>query len=1562
MKSIKTRLVSAFLLIMTILSLFPTAAFAASGTGKGITITKDQAYWSTRLLANGTPYSYRPPLVDGKLVYCMDSGLGYHYATASYLNSFTWTSGTGADADAVLQSAVTNSGLGEMDAATVENVKWMMTYLNDCKESNVGQLFMAVQTYVWENQSYKGEPGGDGDAGGYANADTYELYLSLIDSLLAKKAAEDAEFQRQIEEYAAQGIAATIVEDESARWAVYAISSNRKNQSFFNYYGPRKLVTGEPAPDQPEQPTGGTGKIVLKKTAGGTTTGLAGARFSIYFNGQIVGSDITNAQGEIYVEDAATGLWSFVETSAPDGFCVDPTPKSVYVDVTEGDREYTVAAVNYEKPDMKITKRDAMSGKPIAGTVFSVKSVTGNYSTSVTTGSDGSATLSAIPAGVYMVREESVPEPYIVSNTEQTVALRPGKTSEVIFVDYEKPGLEIIKKNIASGEPIEGVTYLIEQIDGSFSTSATTDNHGRIFLDSVPVGTFKVTEINVPNHVILCPIPQEVALKAGETSTVTFFNALKPSLEIRKLDSVTGDPVKGAKFQIWYGSNHTDTGELNDLGTYFSDASGKIILPEVKDGWYKVTELEPASGYAIKEPATQECFISGGESKVLTFENTPLSAIIIRKVDSESGQPLEGAWFRVRYLGGTSGTGGTVVGEIKTSQNGTAILTGLAAGTYVCEEISAPDGYVITDATETVYLSGKDQDVITVTFGNDKMGSLLIVKKDAVTGAPISDVEFLVTDSDGSVIGTANGRYVTDSAGTIRIDGLTPGMTVIVKEVRAKDGYILDDTPQSIKIKRNSVMTLEFRNQPKGGVLVRKVDAATNEPISDVEFLVTDPDGNFIGNANGKYVTDSAGTFTITDVAPDTTLVIKETRAKDGYILDDTPQTVKVKSNEVITVEFRNQPKGGVLVKKVDAATNEPISDVEFLVTDSDGNFIGNANGKFITDSTGTFTITDIAPGTTLIIKETRAKDGYLLDDTPQTVKVKSNEMITLEFRNQPLGGLRIIKLDSVTKKPLEGVQFRITYSDGSFVADEGGKLSSNGLYMTDANGEILIRDIVGTLVVTEVKTIPGYTIDEATRSQTIVVNPDDLQTLIVYNVPAGGLQIIKSDEDTGERLGGVKFEIRKINGEILGTYTTDRDGVISIPNAESGWYTIVERKAKDGYALDTTPVNACVKDGETTTVEITNQRMASIMIHKIDAATGAGIYGVKFVLYDSGKNPIGEYTTDQDGYIYIDDELVPGKYYLRELEAADGYIRDEQYKTVYVERGKCAQIEWENSAVTGQIQIRKYSSEDNTVTGQLAGTPLEGAVFEITQARSGKVVGYIVTDARGVAASGPLPLGRYFVTEVSAPKYYQLSGEKMEAEIEYPSQIIKLSAYNKPATLGVTIKKSGNYEVQSGQTMSYDFSGIANTSNVALNHFFWHDRIPTDATRALSISTGTYNARLYYKVTFKTNLNDYRTLASNLLTSNNYSLSLNAATLRLVQGEYVTDVRFEFGTVPSGFSSVVKPTMRVQVLGTVSNGYQIINRADVGGQYLNEWQTAKTTWVTTVRRFNTTPLPKTGY
>lgn len=1195
---------------------------------------------------------------------------------------------------------------------------------------------------------------------------------------------------------------------------------------------------------------------------------LPNARFRIeHVGGTFSKEYVTDENGEVDISELEPGAYTVTELEAPDGYLIDDASRVVQIN---GNENAQFVFTNTRMPSFRLVKLDSYTGKGLAGATFRIARIAdGTHYLDRVTDTNGEINISDLEPGVYSVVEMDAPEGYVKDTHEYHVELFPGQTSELVVSNDRMPNLEILKTDAISGKPVSGVTFTVKRADSSTLTTVTSDENGRCLLEKLMPGVYEIWEQSVPDGYLLNEEHQMITLFPNRTGTVQFQNYPKPTLTVVKIDSITGDFVNGAKFSVTFKSDNTSTGEIRDLGTYYSDENGQFSLSKLDDGWYTITELEPAAGYSIKDPASQEVYVEAGRGKTVTFENTPLSAIVVKKVDSGSGDPLQGAWFRIRFLGGTSGSGGTIIAERQTSSNGTFVLTGLKAGTYIIEEISAPDGYVLSENDiQTVYLSGKDQDVITVTFGNKAKGNLLIKKLDAITREPLSDVEFMITASDGSVIGNSNGSYVTDSAGTILIEGLDPNMTVVVKEVRQKDGYVLDDTPQSIKIK----------------------------------------------------------------------------------------------SGETVSLEFRNYPKGTLQVIKRNSSTREPIEGVQFRITYSNGANVGNGTGLFTTDASGSILIEGLEPEATVIITEVRAKDGYLLDDTPKQAVIKSNQVTTVEALNQPLGGLRIVKLDSVTHKPLEGVQFRVTYSDGSYVPDEGGKLSSNGIYRTDSNGEILISDIVGTLVVTEIETIPGYLIDENTRSQTVVVDPDDLQTLTFYNTPSGGLQIIKSDEDTGKRIAGVKMEVRKINGEILGTYTTDRNGVISIPNAESGWYTITELKAADGYELDATPVNACVKDGETTTVEITNQRMASILIHKVDADTGDGIYGVKFVIYDSGKNPIMEVTTDQNGYAWVNEELIPGKYYIRELEAADGYILDEQYKTVYVEAGKCAQIEWENSAVTGQIQIRKYSFDDNAVTGAPAGTPLEGAVFEITQARSGAVVGYIVTDARGVAASDPLPLGRYFISEVSAPKYYQLSNEKMEAEIEYPNQIIKLSAYNKAANLGVTIKKTGNREVQPGQVMSYDFSGIANTSNVALNSFFWHDRIPTDATRAISISTGTYNARLYYKVTFKTNLNDYRTLASNLLTSNNYSLSLNATTLGLVQGEYVTDVRFEFGTVPSGFASVVKPTMRVQVLGTVSNGYQIINRADIGGQYLNEWQTAKATWVTTVRRFQNTTLPKTGY
>ena len=122
MKQIKKRIMSLFLVLVTVLSIMPTA-FAAVSTGTGITPTTNNDRWTTRLTNSGQPYAYKPPMAAGKYLYCMDFGYSYRSGTESFLNSYTYQSATGSDADTLWDQAVAKTGLGEMDAITKENVK-----------------------------------------------------------------------------------------------------------------------------------------------------------------------------------------------------------------------------------------------------------------------------------------------------------------------------------------------------------------------------------------------------------------------------------------------------------------------------------------------------------------------------------------------------------------------------------------------------------------------------------------------------------------------------------------------------------------------------------------------------------------------------------------------------------------------------------------------------------------------------------------------------------------------------------------------------------------------------------------------------------------------------------------------------------------------------------------------------------------------------------------------------------------------------------------------------------------------------------------------------------------------------------------------------------------------------------------------------------------------------------------------------------------------------------------------------------------------------------------------
>lgn len=180
---------------------------------------------------------------------------------------------------------------------------------------------------------------------------------------------------------------------------------------------------------------------------------------------------------------------------------------------------------------------------------------------------------------------------------------------------------------------------------------------------------------------------------------------------------------------------------------------------------------------------------------------------------------------------------------------------------------------------------------------------------------------------------------------------------------------------------------------------------------------------------------------------------------------------------------------------------------------------------------------------------------------------------------------------------------------------------------------KVILSGITGTVVVTELESVPGYTIDPDSQSQTVTINPNDTQTIRFYNNAVGGVELIKvSEADKTERIPNTTFEIRRVSDDALvDTVTTGESGSVFVTLEDNNYYA-VEIESAEGFKLDSTPHYFTIKNGQTTKLTVTNAPMSGILLHKISTADGKGIPGVSFILYDSGHNPIDQQTTDDRG------------------------------------------------------------------------------------------------------------------------------------------------------------------------------------------------------------------------------------------------------------------------------------------------------------------------------------------
>ena len=470
--------------------------------------------------------------------------------------------------------------------------------------------------------------------------------------------------------------------------------------------------------------------------------------------------------------------------------------------------------------------------------------------------------------------------------------------------------------------------------------------------------------------------------------------------------------------------------------------------------------------------------------------------------------------------------------------------------------------------------------------------------------------------------------------------------SVVVFESRVPSNYVLDPTPRTIIVRNgsgNNVVTggngtigggsssgsgngsggnhMDVENIPKTTLTIEKyLETETgNVPLKGVTFLVTDSSGAVVGGSNGEYITGEDGRIVIPNLEPGITVTAKELKVPDGVVLDATPKSIEIKGGEGgQTLRFVNKPTGYLVIKKLNKLTSEPLAGVEFKLSYASGEFVDDAYGHlsslglYTTDQSGEIRVPVVG---TIVVEETRSLPGFTIDPGTkrQVVTVNPADTQTLTVYNVPGVNLTIQKyVEGAKNEPLEGVTFLVTDSSGMPLGPNKGE------YVTDRNGQILLTGLTpGTTVTAKEIRVPSeeYVLD-GTPQSILIKEGTEGQQLTFYNKRAGGLELIKVNEaDKTQRIPNTTFEIRKMDGSLVDTVTTDKQGRAHL-DLDAGDFYAVEIEAGEGFKLDATPTYFTIQDGKATTVTITNKAFSGILIHKTDSVTGKGICGVTFARF----------------------------------------------------------------------------------------------------------------------------------------------------------------------------------------------------------------------------------------------------------------------------------------------------------------------------------------------------------
>ena len=297
------------------------------------------------------------------------------------------------------------------------------------------------------------------------------------------------------------------------------------------------------------------------------------------------------------------------------------------------------------------------------------------------------------------------------------------------------------------------------------------------------------------------------------------------------------------------------------------------------------------------------------------------------------------------------------------------------------------------------------------------------------------------------------------------------------------------------------------------------------------------------------------------------------------------------------------------------------------------------------------------------------------------------------------------------------------------------------------------------------------------------------------FRAQLGSLKLRKTDTG-GKLLDGAVFHV---SGNGYEKDVTVTNGEITVNELPIGEYTITEKTAPNGYLVNVTPFKATVSAGQTAETTITDEApTGKISIKKSDSKGNvqgeASLEGAEYTVYGADSQEVGKITTDKDGNGSLEN-LVLGTYTVKETKAPEAYDLDWNTYTVeltYKDQNTAiilGNVDSKENVKTGKIEIKKTDIEGN---------PLKGGEFGIyanadmyigdTLYKKGQLVVSIKTDDSGVARSGDLPYGSYYVKEISAPT--QEAGNSHNFVLSDDTKYVKINGKNKTDTVTFVDKK----------------------------------------------------------------------------------------------------------------------------------------------------------------------------